>query len=985
MSARTKTGRTRPAARASVRVTLTAALATLLVAGASLLVAPTRAYAATTISDTTPELGKSATNLNEDYESDVTLSVSDENSVHDLVIALDASSLGFAQRMAEEGYLATYLEELDLSQGGSVRIGLVLFGTTEEGAHTILSLTPYDDDHLDEITNAFKTAAQATEGSANLEAAIDLADQMLDDALAETGGSGDYQTLAIVTDGMTTSWGIGTQQTFYYAGGKNEPTEELLRERRSSIEKLLFFEEGDDVHKPFAWIDENGTRVEHDIETYANQPIDPNEASKVTTSLEAGGYRASRRLRSLLTSNNHDGRRKYVIVFDKQGGETQEDIGYCLRHGLLKSSGQKPDDLFQYVPYVPDAATDFDFAVRSVLDQATMPGMSNAGAIVDVIGQGMDDGHGNPYDFSFVSEPSTLSLTIGDTAYAVASCTPGDKFSPMGGTLPSDVTVYTFGMDPAYAGYSVAELYYCPNGLGMLSGTSLDGLYTPLLSDGNTQDECFVLKWTYPMAPYGTLRQPTVELSYRVRLENPQVSPGTYGTYDEDGSKEQEHETLLTNKSARFAFADELPAGKVYDFPKPTVSYEVQPAVVRPADITVYMGGSDGYDSVLTGEAGSGDVVTEESGSLPEPGFYVTLPDEANKALEAAGERVDGEAADLSSYVTVRTQDGTKKTWTLEAYGDTHSGAYDRFVYRIVAADGQDPVRLQFTDDEGTRYVSDDFDPAALGSLSRDLSMSIYPGDVNLDDILMDVKVGSETLTYVVRTEPATLHVRVVNDEQGDAVTDVLTGEDAQVPSDGRAYASVPQGARFLINGSEIDVTDEAAPSLLFDSVVSDDNTEGARDYETALMGRATNELGSFGALSDPSYEARYLDLVDANNGNAWLRATNPVTVYWPYPEGTDESTEFCLAHFAGLNREIALDDLDAAVAAAPIEEIEVENTPYGIRFTTNGFSPFVLAWDAEGSTALPATGDPTTTVWTALLAGGALLGARLVTRRHQA
>ena len=518
----------------------------------------------------------------------------------------------------------------------------------------------------------------------------------------------------------------------------------------------------------------------------------------------------------------------------------------------------------------------------------------------------------------------------------------------------------------------------------MLDGTSLGYDDLTLLSGGSTQDECFVLKWTYPMASHGTLVQPTVELSYRVRLEDPQVAPGTYGTYDEDGS--EGYETLRTNKSARFAFDEELQlnGSPVYDFPKPTVSYEVQPAVVRPADITVYMGGSDGYDSVLTGEAGSGDVVTEESGSLPEPGFYVTLPDEANEALEAAGERVDGEAADLSSYVTVRTQDGSK-TWTLEAYGDTHSGAYDRFVYRIVAADEQDPVRLQFTDDEGTRYVSDDFDPAALGSLSRDLSMSIYPGDVDLDNILMDVTVDGETLTYVVRTEPATLCVRVVNDEQGDAVTDVLTGEDAQVPSDGRAYASVPQGTRFLINGSEIDVTDEAAPSLLFDSVVSDDNIEGARDYETALLERAADELESFGALSDPSYEARYLDLVDANNGNTWLRATNPVTVYWPYPEGTDESTEFYLAHFAGLNREIALDDLDAAVAAAPIEEIEVENTPYGIRFTTNGFSPFVLAWDAEGSIALPTTGDPTTTVWTALLAGGALLGARLVTRRHQA
>lgn len=111
----TKTRRTRPAARTSVRVTLTAALATLLVAGVSLLAAPTRASAAIMINDTTPELGKSATTLDKDYESEVTLSVSDANTVHDLVIALDASSLWFAQHMAEEGYLATYLEGLDLS------------------------------------------------------------------------------------------------------------------------------------------------------------------------------------------------------------------------------------------------------------------------------------------------------------------------------------------------------------------------------------------------------------------------------------------------------------------------------------------------------------------------------------------------------------------------------------------------------------------------------------------------------------------------------------------------------------------------------------------------------------------------------------------------------------------------------------------------------------------------------------------------------
>ena len=915
--------------------------------------------------------------------------------------------------MAEEGYLATYLEGLDLSQGGSVRIGLVLFGTTEEGARTILPLTLYDEDNLDAITSAFRTAEaeHANEGSANLEAAITRADQMLDKALVETGGSGDYQTLAIVSDGMATSWGVDEQQTFIYADGTNEPTNDFLRGRVQRIFDLLshcYIDiDGDGTkerfgeastnepgtYNPLKWMDENAAQIERDIKDYANKTISTDEAGNVTTSLEAGGYRAARLLRSLLTSDGTDGQRKYLVVFDQKAesySHEKEDVLFGVRCGLMNCLVYGGGIDTAWISYVRPTTADEDLrsSTDAVLTLATESGTQD-GVVVDVIGKGPDDGHGNIYDFSFMKDPDNLSLSIGDTTYEVDSCTQGGEFGQSGSALPSDVTVYTFG-EEADATYSVTQLYYCPDGLKMLDGTSLGYDDLTLLSGGSTQDECFVLKWTYPMAPYGTLVQPTVELSYRVRLEEPQVAPGTYGTYNKDGSEDgsEGYETLLTNKSARFAFADELPAGKVYDFPKPTVSYEVQPAVVRPADITVYMGGSDGYDSVLTGEAGSGDVVTEESGSLPEPGFYVTLPDEANEALEAAGERVDGEAANLSDYVTVRTQDGSK-TWTLEAYGHTHSGAYDRFVYRIVAADGQDPVRLQFTDDEGTRYVSDDFDPAALGSLSRDLSMSIYPGDVDLDKILMDVTVGSETLTYVVRTEPATLRVRVVNDEQGDAVTDVLTGEDAQVPSDGRAYASVPQGTRFLINGSEIDVTDEAAPSLLFDSVVSDDNTEGARDYETALMGHATDELGSFGELSDPSYEARYLDLVDANNGNAWLRATNPVTVYWPYPEGTDESTEFCLAHFADLDREIALDDLDAAVAAAPIKEIEVENTPYGIRFTTDGFSPFALAWDAEGSAALPdtdlpATGDPTTTVWTALLAGGALLGARLVTRRHQ-
>ena len=260
--------------------------------------------------------------------------------------------------MAEEGYLATYLEGLDLSQGGSVRIGLVLFGTTEEGARTILPLTLYDEDNLDAITSAFRTAEaeHANEGSANLEAAIALADKMLDDALAETEGSSDYQTLAIVSDGMATSWGVDEQQTFIYAGGTNEPTDDFLRGHVQRILDLLSHcyidTDGDGTkekfdggstdepgtYDPLQWMNDNATIIEQNIKDYANKTISTDEASNVTTSLEAGGYRAARLLRSLLTSDGTDGQRKYLVVFDQQAeaySYDEEDILFGVRCGLM--------------------------------------------------------------------------------------------------------------------------------------------------------------------------------------------------------------------------------------------------------------------------------------------------------------------------------------------------------------------------------------------------------------------------------------------------------------------------------------------------------------------------------------------------------------------------------------------------------------------------------------------------------------------------
>ena len=401
--------------------------------------------------------------------------------------------------------------------------------------------------------------------------------------------------------------------------------------------------------------------------------------------------------------------------------------------------------------------------------------------------------------------------------------------------------------------------------------------------------------------------------------------------------------------------------------------------LVQPADITIYMGGSEGYEGVVNGSDGT---LGKTDNSLPEPGFYVTLPDVVNELLQA--ETGVAGAADLSQYMTVRTASGDR-VWTLEQYGATNSVAYDKFIYRIVAGDGQDPVRLEFKDEAGNLYISDSFEPSEAGALTQEYTMGIYAGAVDLGNVVVDITVGGKTYTLPVRTETGTLDVRYVTGEQADVVTGVVSDIAAAAREDGKAYAEMPADTVYTINASDVDVTAEAAPSLLFDDVVSTANTAGAQDNATLVRTYALETLADVG-LVNPQYEAKYLDLVDANNGNAWLTASNPVKVYWPYPDGTGEDTQFYLVHFEGLHRDMNNGDVEALVAAATKTRMQVTNTEYGISFETDGFSPFVLVWDAPktttpvtpgtstGTTTTPQTGDAShAALWAGLLALGAL------------
>lgn len=340
---------------------------------------------------------------------------------------------------------------------------------------------------------------------------------------------------------------------------------------------------------------------------------------------------------------------------------------------------------------------------------------------------------------------------------------------------------------------------------------------------------------------------------------------------------------------------------------------------LTPADITIYMGGDKGYEAVVGG--GNEPV---ESSSLPEPLFYVTLP---------GGGSADG--------LTLRGEGG--RSWTLELAGGDAEGSP---LYYIRPAPNQDPVRVQVTDDLGQVHISDSFDPGGLGGLSMQFRLDIYRGGAGA----VTAELGGGI--YTVRTKSGSLEVRyVVENMSGNPVYGVSAALSEPLPA-GEAAVTAPAGTSYMLNDTAVPASGTGV-GLLFDGLY-----DGSGSLE-ALRARVERIMG--GAVR---YEARYLDLVDADDGNAWVTASGPVTVHWGYPEGTDEHTSFTLLHFAGLHRSVQLLTDDVIANWPKVDNVPVRNTENGLSFevTPGGFSPFVLVWEEGQSSVTPPVTPPVTT-----------------------
>ena len=396
---------------------------------------------------------------------------------------------------------------------------------------------------------------------------------------------------------------------------------------------------------------------------------------------------------------------------------------------------------------------------------------------------------------------------------------------------------------------------------------------------------------------------------------------------------------------------------------------------ITPADITVYTGG-DGYDGVTNNDEG---IVIESNTGLPEPGYYITLPDWLNEELNVGDDALnDGSGVtDLSEILKFFYHDEENdRTWAIERYyPDKENGtsyevvtvdgvARGRYIYRIKPAvvNGEDiPVRVQFTPQDTPNadpILNDDF-TLDLDTLYQEYDMTIYPGLLDRDSIQAQVHEDDSqpARNFIVSVGEATLTVRGTTN--GEVTAPVVTDESAvsqnketiDDDTESTITAVASEDTQYYVNDSMVSV-DSRDVHLLADEVVGGNNAEEAQNILKAHI----VEEGI--ADADANYVYQYLDLVDNTNGNAWVKATEAVDVYWKLPAGTDANYNFQIVHFNGLNRNydeptadiINADDYQATVYSVANETLSIEtvNGEDYLVFSTDSFSPFVLVYDSN-------------------------------------
>ncbi len=494
---------------------------------------------------------KTATNLDANYQSQVTLSLpaAEKAPVTDVVFVLDRSSSAGDAR-GEISDMMDSLLEITENSNAVINVGVVNFWYK---ADTGIGLTRLTKESIDSIKDAImETSLSGT----NIEAGIKAATSMLD--ASTTLDQNKYMVL--VTDGISHAWN-GANGDVMTIWGEGFADKDVVFNGANSYfyfdpEKTSFndvFNTDSSNEKLNSTYDVpvfDGDKVIDDLTTtsYANSYIRKNEYNKYYSGVEKGVYTAAHAYANAASKYkcinlywNVDG---YPVATEFMEWTATQGKCYNITDGA--SLEKAFEDVERDITYLVDRGS----------------------SIVDVIGEGIDNA-GNEYDFKFINDINNLNLTVN------------------GISLPKEQIVentsYGFGEKLDNGKYEF-ELTYYPDGIG---------------KEARSQEviagELFRLDINVPI----TIDKP-VQLTYTVQLTNPQTADGTYGQYDADGS--EEYAGLYTNNMAILYPVDSNGVeGEQEAFQKPTVSYSISNGKpvdppVDPEDPTPRPGGGGDED-----------------------------------------------------------------------------------------------------------------------------------------------------------------------------------------------------------------------------------------------------------------------------------------------------------------------------------------------------------------------------------------------------
>lgn len=514
------------------------ALASLLFASAC----PAEIFATSGGTDWTISKSKTATNLDENFESKVTLSLpsAEEQKVFDVVFVLDKSTSAVIEDKAID--MLNNLKDQVTDTKAAVKVGVVIFNK-EANATGLLDLeTQYE-----EIETAIRrNFSSGTNAHAGLVAGKELLD-------SDTTVAADHKYLIFVSDGITYIFDDVDEE------GKHIPTSIMTTAYEANA--------GAVVTKTSDTMDALAMKYPYSTDFIESAGGMDSYLANIEALIEAdqdtywGAYGSENYAKTLKTNKNGD---TEILSWDRFIQETgNEDADFVDNHAnnidtaiyLTVQTYQEAvnsgyhcyavkanlgtnvtesypwaDTLMEYLSN--EETVDFDQIQNEICY------LVDAGSKVEDY-MGYVDGD---YDFDFVNEASALSLKIGDVTYDA---------EPIG-----------------------------ENQYGFKALNDEDYAYTLTYNRGNGKDEeMFTWNINEPVSNFEA-----VQLTYTVKLVNPKSEAGTYGQYDANGS--QGYEGLYTNNAAVLYPVDsEGNAGDAEAFYKPTVSYIVN-AAVDPEDPT---------------------------------------------------------------------------------------------------------------------------------------------------------------------------------------------------------------------------------------------------------------------------------------------------------------------------------------------------------------------------------------------------------------